>query len=173
MKLLFLIFFLGLGIKLSAQINLVPNPSFEVYDTCPNSGAQIARAVPWFQPYTPESSTDYYNACALTNYGVPSNIAGYQTANTGYAYAGFSPGFANGSNIREYLEVELDYTLNSGKQYCISFNVSFANSSRVAVDMLGAVLTSTPVYYSNPPWGVLPLIPQLENQIGNIISDTL
>src|SRR5216683_763724 len=101
-----------------AQINLVPNYSFEVYDTCPNTYSQIYYAIPWFSSLPCQcGSSDYYNACAggpLVS--VPSNGGGYQNARTGVGYAGIEFG-GGGScwcgNLREYIEVKLDSQLVS------------------------------------------------------------
>jgi OOP family OmpA-OmpF porin len=68
-----------------AQINLVPNPSFEIYNTCPNSGGQITYATGWFTATL--GSPDYFNSCSA-GYGVPSNGFGYSNAQDGNAYAG-------------------------------------------------------------------------------------
>ena len=58
-----------------AQVNLVPNGDFETYNSCPTGASQITKAIPWFQPFTPQSSTDYFNICYTGNYvGVPNNI---------------------------------------------------------------------------------------------------
>src|SRR5437764_856653 len=46
---------------LHSQINLVPNPSFEIYDTCPDNASQVNRVINWFSCYT---TPDYYNTCS-------------------------------------------------------------------------------------------------------------
>ncbi len=50
-----------------AQFNLVPNPGFEVYDTCPSYSSLLIEpyraiyyAIPWFQANVNVSSTDYF-----------------------------------------------------------------------------------------------------------------
>lgn len=111
-------------------INLVPNPSFEIYDTCPSPGFSsgwnsICYAVPWFQPNSPNitcsGSSDYFNACAGA---VPSNGIGFQDARTGKAYAG--AGIADNPNTNpggEYLQVPLIEFLKQ-KKYCVAFYVN-------------------------------------------------
>ena len=72
----YLLFLINIGLsnRIVAQINLVPNSSFEVYDSCPDFDGQINRAIPLFQPYTLGSSTDYFNSCTLdTIVDVPFN----------------------------------------------------------------------------------------------------
>ncbi len=161
-------------LKCFSQINLVPNPSFESYDSCPYNDGQITFANSWFQPYTPQSSSDYLNICSPdTILGVPQNAYGYQLAKTGDAYASITAGyFIFSSNYREYIEAELIDTLQTNKHYCVSFYASFVNRSKKACDGMGAYLSPGMVTYSTPPWGVLNLIPQLQNPSGNILDDT-
>ncbi len=165
-----------------AQVNLVPNPSFEVYDTCPNAFEfpyrAIYHAVPWFQPLVIDNSTDYFNPCntdTLYSLGSPYNLLGYQQGKTGVAYAGIATGYLiPQNNAREYIEVALTDSLISNKKYCISFYVSFANLSQKAVDGMGAYLSKDSVLDSTSFWGVLSnLNPQIENPQGNILNDTL
>jgi len=117
-KVMLLILLGALHFSVFSQFNLVPNPSFEYYDSCPQPIApnyqgvdKICRAVPWFSPAQPEpfncggSSTDFFHAC---NGSVPRNINGFQYARTGLGYGG--AGVAtnpSGSNGREYLQVQL------------------------------------------------------------------
>ncbi|MBI4929880.1 MAG: gliding motility-associated C-terminal domain-containing protein [Bacteroidetes bacterium] len=164
--------------------NLVPNYSFEQYDTCPNNVSQIYYAVPWFQPNngggntTNSSSTDYYNPCSTNPFvSAPQNVVGYQYARTGVSYAGFS-GFNPGgwpplTEGREYLEVQLVDTLTAGKKYCVSFYVSFGDQAVFAIDMIGAYFSNNSILQSDPNYSNLPFIPQINNSKGNVISDTL
>ena len=117
----------------NSQINLVPNPSFEYYDSCPQpilpnyeGIGKICRATPWFSPAQPEpyncggSSTDFFHEC---NGSVPKNRLGFQNPKTGSGYAGagvcFHPNITGG---REYIEISLNSTLKQ-KKYCTSFYV--------------------------------------------------
>ncbi len=163
-----------LASRIEAQPNLVPNSSFEQYSGCPSGAMQIDSATPWFQPNLHGSSTDYYNACSSNNQSsVPNNVIGFQPAKTGMAYVGictrFTPGFEN----REYLEVELIDSLIQGETYCISFFVSKGNFLIYASDRLGAYLSVNPVLYNNPSQLLLNYIPQVENPIGSLLSDTI
>jgi hypothetical protein len=117
------------------QLNLVPNPSFEIYDTCPQdlfnppySGiSAICRAIPWFQPNSPyhfcSGSSDYFHQCAFK---IPQNLSGYQYARTGLGYAGAGPTGNPNSEGGEYIEVPLLQTLKQ-KMYCTSFYVNTPN----------------------------------------------
>jgi hypothetical protein len=87
------------------QINYVPNPSFEAYDTCPYSAfGGIDFALPWFQPCT-QNSSDYFNICATDpDWDIPYNFAGYQVARTGNAYSGIVLRHAGGLSEGRILE---------------------------------------------------------------------
>jgi len=166
--------------KSSAQVNLVPNPSFELFDTCPSNNLipynAIYYATPWFQPYLPDNSSDYFNACntSTTDLGTPNNYFGFQIPKSGNAYAGISLGYISpANNYREYLEVQLNDSLWAGKKYCFSMYISFSNKSYTSVDGLGAYLSKNIIYYTTPQFGVLNLTPQISNSTGVILSDTL
>ena len=79
---------------ISAQ-NLVPNPNFESYSSCPTSISQLPLAVPWITPTV--ATPDYFHVCTGSiSVDVPSNFGGggYQFPLTGDAYAGaFFKGF--------------------------------------------------------------------------------
>jgi hypothetical protein len=141
------------------QLNLVPNPSFEYYDSCPQPIApnyqgvdKICRAVPWFSPAQPEpfncggSSTDFFHAC---NGSVPRNINGFQYARTGLGYGG--AGVAtnpSGSNGREYLQVQLIESLKK-KKYCISFYVVTEDINFSSTNCIQARFTTDSVFQHN------------------------
>jgi len=150
-----------------AQVNLVPNGSFEMYDTCPNVVNQVHYAIPWFDPTG--ASSDYFNSCvgtAPSNVGMPNNWAGNQLAFQGNAYCGFGA-FDNGSgsiNYREYISVPLKDTLIKGVLYCVRFYVNLADYSSFAIKTIGAAL-SIDSLKATPP---LPI-----NVIPNILSTQL
>lgn len=160
-----------------AQINLVPNPSFEDTVACPTFLTQIDRATGWMSfSYTP----DYFNACASSNVpvsvSVPHNIWGDQTAYTGNAYAGFAA-YSVGSllSIREYVCTQLIQPTVPLQKYYVSFYVSssFAYTNGfnpgVACNNIGMKLTTHSYSPSNP------LIPDNLAQVVNhsIVNDTI
>jgi len=153
--------------------NLVPNPSFEIYDTCPTYAAiysQLSYAVPWFSPTF--GSPDYFNACdILNNVGVPINWIGYQKARTGVAYAGFFE-FAGdwaSPNCREYITVKLTDSLQAGKKYCVQFYLSLADTSTYASDDIGVYFSKDSITSDSAL--VLPYNPQISNIEENYIID--
>ncbi|MEP6792763.1 MAG: T9SS type A sorting domain-containing protein, partial [Saprospiraceae bacterium] len=148
--------------------NLVVNPSFENYISCPTGLSPPFTASSWILPT--DGSADYYNSCATSVSGVsvPNNSFGSQTPRTGSAYAGF---ILQPTNLyREYLEVQLSSPLISGNSYQVSFYVSLADQARWAIDKFGAYLSNTMV---GPITGapVLSLTPQVSNPLGNFITN--
>ncbi len=143
-------------------VNLVPNASFETYANCPTSFGQSYEAAPWASPNT--GTSDYFNACAPVSFpsvNVPQNQQGYQTALTGVGYAGIIP-YSAAPDYREYVQAPLTTPLAAGMPYLVSFHVSLADSSIVAIDRLGAHLSVGPVG-PVPNYAALPVTPQVES----------
>ena len=117
-----------------SQINLVPNPGFETYTTCPNNSDQLNYAQPWFRPST--GTPDYYNACALpiTYFNVPVTSVGYCPAQSGNGMAGFltSETVLTVFIYREYLAVKLLNQLTTSTKYYVTYHCRLADSSRYA-----------------------------------------
>ena len=62
--------------KLISAQNLVPNPSFEHYDSCPDFYSELSYATGWLA-FSP--SPDYFNSCDLSQFvGCNKNFAGMQ-----------------------------------------------------------------------------------------------
>ncbi len=170
---LHLVFFFSMFASLcSAQVNLVPNPSFEDYTSCPTFASQLERAVPWFNPNlgTPE----YYNACATPSsyMSLPSGTSGhFQYPRTGNGFAGLYTFRTDVNSMREYIEVELLDELEAGKCYYLEFFVNAPNNFPYASDGIGAYVSEGEITAGNA--NPLSATPQIENPSGNIISDTL
>ena len=171
-----------LKLKLSGQTNLVPNPSFEIYTTCPTLPGQVYFASPWFQPnmiggsVTIASSSDLYNQCASFGFtSVPTNtyVGGFQNARTGVGYCGI--GLKNPSAItsREYIETTLSSKLLKGKTYCVEFYVSLADTSLYAISDIGIFFSNDSLLYNSAVGTNIPVLPQIENINTNIIIDTM
>ncbi len=148
--------------------NLVQNPKFELFNQCPTSISQIYQATFWSQPTW--GTSDYYNSCTpWTNSAhVPNNQQGYQVPHSGVAYAGFILKDLN--TYREYIETPLIFPLMPLKTYEISFYVSLAESSKLAIDKIGAYLSNGsvgPVSNSSP----LNFVPQVSNLAGNHVTN--
>jgi len=176
-KIIIILFVIHLAVSSSGNAqNLVINPSLEKYDTCPFNMGQINFSNNWFSPAYPSSTSEYYNACDLTNQvGVPisGNGAVFQYARTGCAYGGIALYVSDNPNYREYIEATLLTPLIAGKNYCIKFYVNKVGIVQFAIDAIGAYLSNDSVLYSAPPPTLLTKIPQINNPTNNIITDTV
>jgi len=168
-------FFILISTSSTAQFNLVPNPSFEVYDICPWINGQITFAVPWSTPI--HTSTDYFNSCDTNtnpnnSASVPLNFGGFEYARTGQAYANIAT-YRNShipignNNYREYLSAPLLDSLVSGIEYCVRFYVSADDSAGYTSPTIG-------VYFGpiRPDTNIYPISvqPQIENPSSNLLN---
>jgi len=144
----------------------VPNPSFEIYDTCPTSSDQINYASGWYG-----FSSEYYNSCASggsLSFGVPSNFLGHQVATSGNAYGGlYTHGGAK--NYREHIGTPLHTPLIIGTRYFISFKVSLADNSDCATNNIGITFTKASFNKDQPP----PILNYSALHSQSLISDKL
>jgi type IX secretion system substrate protein len=131
---------------LQSQTNLVPNPSFEIHDTCPNTEDYITYSTHWY----PSASdlANYFNVCATNPvFSVPDNIAGYQYAASGNAYAGLASYISavyTPSNYTEIIGTQLVSSLIVGQKYYIKFKLNCAiggDGSNTAIDKMGIRFT--------------------------------
>ncbi len=151
--------------------NLVPNPSFENYDSCPRYNGDLF-CIPWYSPTV--STPDYFNECWNEswndNMDVPINRFGAEAARSGVAYAGIYTQLVT-VNAREYITIRLFDSLKAGSKYCVEFYVSLGDSSWGGVNFLGAHLSSTPdTMYAGFNMYNLPFQPQIEYD--SIMNDT-
>ncbi len=161
-KFYFILFtFFILNATVSVGQNLVPNPSFELHSTCPNSWACFnGYVLNWYA--VNGGTPDAYDTCGNTfQFGVPQNPYGFQYAEEGQSYAGIGFGLGGQvANLREYMQVKLADTLNYNKKYFVSFYVSKADSAPIVNTKIGAYLSATDTLntLSN---GVINAIPQV------------
>lgn len=139
----------ALQLPTKAQVNLVPNGSFEEYDTCPDNLSQISYAKYWFSPNL--STPDYFNSCSISNASsVPTNDLGFQIAEVGNGYAGIVIYETQTiSGYQEYIEVKLNIPLDYMKKYNLSFYFSVANNSYYSTNLISAKLSKNIIYDYN------------------------
>ena len=174
--LVFVWFFLSAG---KAQ-NLVPNPSFENFTSCPH-GTEFSKLIPWCGLGGGEDS---YNTCnnifGPGGLSIPYTFLGFQYPRTGNGMGSYASVFigAGTQDKREYLHVPLLTPLDAGKTYCGSLHLNLGNECRYTTDKTGMYFSSTP-YPCNQalplPQFIPPLnvVPQIMNVSGNFITDTL
>lgn len=154
-----------LSLQLLGQQNLVPNPSFEEFSSCPLENelgnGEFTKCNDWWYPHTSSIGTpDYFNACnnsiGGTNQGmvgVPKNFWGYQEAFHGEAYVGLGlfEYDTNQMNIfsREMIQTNLNHQLKACHRYKISMNISLANKASHSAINLGIILSSDSIYFND------------------------
>lgn len=166
-----LVLFLLVSLNNWAQVNLVPNYSFEQINSCPYSGCLFDTTIlNWFQPS--EGTTDIFNTCANVSGGrsIPSNSPGYQFTQHGDGYAGIVLYYPGILDYREYIAVRLLDTLKSDVNYCIKFYVSLSEQYPKKISSIGMHFSPDSIYQND--WNVLQVTPQFENFNGNFINDT-
>src|ERR1700743_15255 len=134
---LFLAVVLQLLVLTMKSQNLVPNPGFELYNTCPISNS--FPVMNWFNPNT--ATPDYFNPCGGTGNAPPTVLFGPQYAHGGSSFAG--AGFYSlGGGFYDYMQVQLTSSLTAGTVYSVSMWVCLANGVEYASDDIG-------IYFSN------------------------
>jgi hypothetical protein len=124
-KAIFIVLSLFFGC-LSGQINLVLNPSFESYTTCPSGLSQINKAIGW---YAFNGTPDYFNPCTGDpSAQVPGNSFGNQLPYQGNCYGGIITYYSS-SLSREILGVQLLSPLSISQKYFVSFMVARGNDN--------------------------------------------
>ncbi|WP_264520646.1 T9SS type A sorting domain-containing protein [Flavobacterium sp. N1994] len=160
----------ALTTKMISQ-NLVSNPSFETYSSCPDNNSQIDKATSWHVTSNSASaSPDYYNSCytdSSTLVGVPANIVGNQSAYDGTAYAGIFCYFEEVA-LREYIQSQLISPLVAGQRYYVSFWVSSADRYGLTINSLGAYCSTTPIS-GDGSFGPIAVFPQVNSS--SMLSD--
>ncbi|HNR18796.1 MAG TPA: T9SS type A sorting domain-containing protein [Bacteroidia bacterium] len=136
MKHLFIIALVTLCCATKAQVNLVPNPSFEDTVYCPCCTNQTDACLGW-SAY--RSTPEYLSTCpSSSGLGVPLNYGfGYQYPRTGNGMTGVAtyrkPTSPNGPNYREHIGCQLLSPLVIGTKYYISLYINFANNPNIAI----------------------------------------
>lgn len=142
----FLLIIVGIiATEVKAQ-NLVPNPGFELFNSCPVKLGQLSKATHWFSPNggTPE----YLNTeCPLNG------VAPFQGKGAaGVIFFGDYP------RTVEYLSTKLSSPLHKGERYVIGFSI-IAEESFMYIDKIGMLLTEEDI--SIPEWRPFYDVPQL------------
>jgi len=176
-KIIFGIFFLGFSFVYGQ--NLVPNPSFEIFDKCPDQYLLTYRKflVPGWYLAT-GATPDYFNSCTRLQVGVPQNYMGYCLAKDGQAYAGMivlhDPPIDSLApakiNYREYIEAQLISQLEKGQTYKLSFYYAIATYSTFAINRLG-IFISDDLVLKKLSTGVLNVKPQVFMDTSVIVTD--
>ena len=154
--------------------NIVPNPSFELNDSCPSWYSQFLLVQQWG---IISNSCDYFNECASNPVAsVPSNAFGWQYAASGQGYSGVyvyaGTGACGTIGYREYIGCPLFNPLSIGTRYFISLKVSPTTSSttplKYATNRVGVNFLTT----IQSPFNQFKTINHSVLYSNNVISDT-
>jgi len=155
--------------------NLVLNPSFEQYDSCPKLIGDFDP--PFLKSWTNPtlSSPDFYNVCSSGNPN-PSFTGGYgpQGPRNGNGLAGiitysqsYDPTY-DPNNTKEFMEGILSNTLTKDSIYCVKFYLSLSEFLRQPMAQIG-------VYFSNTQISLngfqMPFVPQIQSSATQFFDD--
>jgi gliding motility-associated-like protein len=131
--------FLVFSNSILAQVNLVPNSSFEEFINCPKNFGSINNYLEnttflknWYNPTAISlllASPDYFNTCSFdlnSLVGIPLNFAGTQIPHSGLAYIGYNVNNINRSS--ENIECELSSKLKKNSIYKVKMYVNLADA---------------------------------------------
>lgn len=144
---IFAVSILALGVHAEAQ-NIVPNWSFEEYTQCPGDYNQVERATGWQRSWNNnvvEFHTEYLNACADYDFGVPTNVWGTQAASTGTAYMGqvsMAPSVT--MDYRENIYIQLIEPLVLDQDYTVHLKLSWTDNCQHASNNQGVKFSTVP-----------------------------
>ena len=169
-----------------AQNNLIKNPSFEQYSSCPTSGNQIFLANFWNAldnniSDTSECNGIYYNKCANIISGDYDGVPGagvylnYQFPKSGNGYIGIDLYCNPTGSIwvkRQYAKGGLIQTLVSGKTYCFKMWVNLSNESKYQCNNMMAYFDNGSIDTARCGLPVA-ITPQIINTPNVAITDTL
>lgn len=160
-----------------AQIaNYVNNGSFEDRYNC-SFPTNLEKAKYWRSIDSSSNGGTYFSKCPGIN-NVPFAGVRYQQPRSYDSYIVCTyfcqPPSCTSINNRGYQRNRLKQTLQSGKTYCVKFYVNVTNPSTYGMDSFGAYFgdntldtitkTTIPLTY---------LIPQVQNPLNNMVTDTL
>ncbi|MFD2101384.1 OmpA family protein [Flagellimonas iocasae] len=133
------------SMTLSAQ-NLILNPGFENYSSCPNSITSMDVLLEDVTVPT-SSSGDYFHECGSEDFGVPTNFKGTQKASEGSGYVGLY--FYALNDYREYIQLNTSKKLREKHPYKISLQVSLAETSKLAMKTMSIMLMNKKIKVPN------------------------
>jgi hypothetical protein len=139
----------GTAMNLSAQTNLVLNPSFEDTIKCVKFDSRFQGYVDIWRG----GDGEYYNSdCQGTQVEVPDNIIGFQYPRTGKSYAGIYTILIDNvpvhQDYRDIIEGRLSDTLIAHRNYYVEFFVSFGEINQY-VTPIGFMFNPDTLVYNN------------------------
>lgn len=179
-------FFLTITILYSLFIkgqiaNYVTNGGFEQKSTCNFNIYELKTAYGWnsLDSANIACGADYLHVCTVNpQLSIPSGFYSYQFPRNGNAFIMSqwyctSPSCTS-PNFRSYPRNRLKTTLQVGKTYCAKMNINLINTCRYGIDAIGMYFSNSSIDTISKCALQLTFInPQVQNTIGNVITDTL
>lgn len=175
-KVILIALFAMLFVNAWSQQNYAPNPSFELYTTCPGGLNHMVKCISW-DNYT-DASSDYFHRCASGFVGgyvhIPNSFWGYQQPEHGDAYVGVITYAAQMqgalTEYKEYVAANMTPLPVFG-MYEVSMSVSLGDTCGYATEDLGVYFFDFGPSSINT-LEVLPVTPQISYSKYGIIRDT-
>ncbi|HQQ94322.1 MAG TPA: T9SS type A sorting domain-containing protein [Bacteroidia bacterium] len=172
-RVFFCLILLRVGVAdLTAQhiANFVSNGSFEDIYSCTGPFFPLCIVKNWMGPDTACPAAGYFGIC---NNMIPLNGNSYQFPFKGNSLV-ISTIFIPSYPARGYPKNRLKGLLQMGRTYCVKYYVNISNNSPFGIDGFGAYFGGNAIdtiTQCNVPLSYLS--PQVQNPIGNVITDTL
>lgn len=164
----------------NAQINLVPNYSFE--DTVGSCSLQMGIITNVKNWYPAKETPDYYNTCANSFIypefsTLPNNCRGYQQVKSGVAFSGIALYYLTNSsdsiNISsELMGIKLKQSLKANTCYYGEFYISLVEASDIAINRIGMLFTQNTYTLSYQTYDNI-IQPQIKWDTTKYFTDTL
>lgn len=147
------------SLQITAQ-NLVTNPDFEQFRTCPGKANDKLKAKYQLIPrwYTVSAaSPDYFNSCSKSKkVGVPVNFAGEMEPHSGNGYIGLilkaNHNYYKGSPLyTEHITNRLKKPLKKDEYYCFEMWICLGKNSYIAAKDFGVYFSKSALEFNNPP----------------------
>jgi gliding motility-associated-like protein len=137
------------GLSSKAQVNLIPNPSFESNTGIPQNFSEINKCDDWYDGF---GTVDYYSSISTITYQVGNcsmntfnNWTGNQVPKSGNRYIGIylrtllpKYGYPKYSNYFELVGTKLNSKLNQSHIYDFTLNYSLSEGSGILNNQLSA-----------------------------------
>ncbi|GAB4421015.1 MAG: hypothetical protein OHK0039_35330 [Bacteroidia bacterium] len=152
--------------------NLVPNPDFSLFATCPPYLGQIHEAIGWDSPNF--ATSDYFHRCvdSAQGNGIPANRLGWQEPYAGTGYAGIRLWLPPGTSTpdqREYLTTRLSAPLEADSLYRVRCYASLADFATHSTDALGIGLAAQPFGTTR----LISFVPAARQPVGSPLLDRM
>ncbi len=162
--------------------NLVMNPGFEEDSFCTDLGDGIWSGCAKYWTSPSYQGPYYFNICSnedtsiINDTRTPYNIFGYSFPHNGIAYVGFGlySQLGDGHSARQYIQGTLVKPLVNNKYYGVKYYLSlgetlYGGPKKFCIDNVGFAFYNNKIYYDTLD-EELPLTPQYQNTIGNVLS---